>query len=408
MLVTLIPLFDENMAIRAYSMFTQKKNFFLSPNLSGTGALDGAGRVEGMEVIQNMGMDTLSHDKDVFVPVSNMNIFSDIASQCDEAHERLVLLIEPAVKPEPMFIDRIKQLKEDGYKFAIRKLQVSDFQAYTEILKLMDYCLINPKKVDLGMAKKYFTALFPNITLCAVSVDTQDEFEEIKNNVGFHLYEGNFYQLPITKGENKVAPLKVNYINLINLVNEDNYDLQAAADVIGRDPSLTIDLLRMVNNIAVNSEVTSVRHAAAMLGQKELTRWITTAVVSEMCSDRPSEIMRLAMLRAKFAELLAPAFGLGAQTSEVFLMGLFSVLDVILDTTMENALSMVNVSKNVAQALISKEGPYAAIYDYIVQHEKASWQEACRQMILQDIEIKVVYEAYIGALVWYRKLTLGK
>jgi len=408
MLVTLIPLFDENMAIRAYSMFTQKKNFFLSPNLSGTGALDGAGRVEGMEVIQNMGMDTLSHDKDVFVPVSNMNIFSDIASQCDEAHERLVLLIEPAVKPEPMFIDRIKQLKEDGYKFAIRKLQVSDFQAYTEILKLMDYCLINPKKVDLGMAKKYFTALFPNITLCAVSVDTQDEFEEIKNNVGFHLYEGNFYQLPITKGENKVAPLKVNYINLINLVNEDNYDLQAAADVIGRDPSLTIDLLRMVNNIAVNSEVTSVRHAAAMLGQKELTRWITTAVVSEMCSDRPSEIMRLAMLRAKFAELLAPAFGLGAQTSEVFLMGLFSVLDVILECPMAEALEMMKVDGDIKKALVERTGPLAPILDFVMQYEDANWQEVSRQMLLENITMETVQKAYTDTLLWYKELTTDK
>ena len=87
---------------------------------------------------------------------------------------------------------------------------------YTEILKLMDYCLINPKKVDLAMAKRYFAALFPNITLCAVNVDTQEEFEAIKQSVDFRLYEGNFYQLPITKGEHKVAPLKVNYINLIN------------------------------------------------------------------------------------------------------------------------------------------------------------------------------------------------
>ena len=408
MLVSLVPLFDENMAIRAYSVFTQKKNFFLSANMSGSVSFDGAGRVDGMEVIQSMGMETLSYDKDVFVPVTSMNLFSDIASQCEEPHERLVLLIEPAVKPEPMFIDRIKQLKDDGYKFAIRKLQVSDFQAYTEILKLMDYCLINPKKVDLAMAKRYFAALFPNITLCAVNVDTQEEFEAIKQSVDFRLYEGNFYQLPITKGEHKVAPLKVNYINLINLVNDENYDLQEAADIIGHDPSLTIDLLRMVNNIAVNSEVTSVRHAAAMLGQKELTRWITTAVVSEMCSDKPSEIMRLAMLRAKFAEVLAPAFGLGAQTSEVFLMGLFSVLDAILETTMEDALSMVNVSKNVASALLTKEGPYAELYDYIVQHEKAYWPEACRLLIIKDIDIKVIYDAYLEALVWYRKLILGK
>jgi hypothetical protein len=123
------------------------------------------------------------------------------------------------------------------------------------------------------------------------------------------LYEGNFYQVPSTKGEHQVTPLKANYISLINKVNEENYDLTEAADIIGNDPALTIELLRIVNNIAVNSEVTSLRHAAAMLGQKELKRWITTAALSELCTDKPSEIMRVSMLRGKFAENLAKASG---------------------------------------------------------------------------------------------------
>ena len=408
MLVTLIPLFDENMAIRAYSLFTQKENYFLNPLFAGTGALDGAGRVDGMEVIQSMGMETLSADRDVFVTVSSMNIFSDLTIQCDAPHERLVLLIEPDVKPEPMFIERIKELKGMGYKFGMRKLAVHDFQAYTEVLKLMDYVFLNPKKVDLAIAKKYFSALFPQITLCAVNVQTVDEFEEIRDKAGFALYEGNFYQVPITKGEHHVTPLKANYISLINKVNEENFDLSEAADIIGNDPALTIELLRMVNNIAVNSEVTSLRHAAAMIGQKELKRWITTAAISELCTDKPSEIMRVSMLRGKFAENLAATFKLGEHSSEAFILGMFSVLDVVLETTMEDALSKVNVSNDVRAALLNGEGPFEPLYSFILQYEKASWQEVSRQMILLDIDMNTLYNAYIDALVWYRKLMLGK
>ena len=408
MLVTLIPLFDENMAIRAYSLFTQKENYFLNPLFAGTGALDGAGRVDGMEVIQSMGIDTLSADRDVFVTVSSMNIFSNLTIQCDASHERLVLLIEPEVKPEPMFIDRIKELKEMGYKFAMRKLAVQDFQAYTEVLRLMDYVFLNCKKVDLVIAKKYFGALFPQVTLCAVNVQTMEEFDSIRENAQFPLYEGSFYQVPITKGEHQMSPLKVNYISLINKVNEENFDLSEAADIIGNDPALTIELLRIVNNIAVNSEVTSLRHAAAMLGQKELKRWITTAAISELCTDRPSEIMRVSMLRGKFAENLATAFKLGEKAAETFLLGMFSVLDVVLETTMEDALSKVNVSNDVKEALLGGEGCFKDIYEFILQYEKASWQEVSRQMILQDIDMNTLYNAYIDALVWYRKLMLGK
>ncbi|MCI9071923.1 MAG: HDOD domain-containing protein [Lachnospiraceae bacterium] len=408
MLVTLIPLFDENLNIGAYSLFVQKENVFLNPSLLGTGRFDGAARVEGLEIIQNMGIESLSSDKEVFVTVTNMSIFSDLSEQCDAPHERLVLLVDPSVKPEPMYIERISELKKQGYKLAIRKLQVAEFEAYREILKLTDYVFLNHKKIDISKAKIYFTKLFPQIRLCAVGVDNQEEFAALKSSGGYQLYEGDFYRIPMNRNEHEVAPLKVNYIELLNTVNNDNFELTQAADIISRDTALTISLLRMVNRMAINSEITSIRHAAAMLGQKELKKWITTAVVGELCADKPNEITRLSLLRARFAENLAGAFGLAMQASELFLMGLFSVLDVILDKPMEEALSMVHVSKQIRDVLVDRKGPLLRVYEFILQYESANWQEVSRQMILEKIDMSTLYDAYIRTLVWYRKLTLGR
>jgi Predicted signal transduction protein containing EAL and modified HD-GYP domains len=408
MLVTLIPLFDENLNIGAYSLFVQKKNTFLNPSLLGTGRFDGAARIEGLEIIQSMGIESLSSDSDVFVTVSNMSIFSDISEQCDAPHERLVLLMDPTVKPEPMYIERLAELKSQGYKLAMRKLQVADFESYREILKLTDYVFLNHKKIDISKAKIYFTKLFPKIHLCAVGVDNQEEFAALKSSGGYQLYEGNFYRIPVNSGEHEVAPLKVNYIELLNTVNSDNFELTQAADIIGRDTALTISLLRMVNNMAINSEITSIRHATAMMGQKELKKWITTAVVGELCTDKPNEVTRLSLLRARFAENLAGVFGMALQSSELFLMGLFSVLDVILDMPMEEALAMVHVSKQVRDVLVERKGPLAKVYDFILRYENADWQEVSRQMILEDIDLDTLYNAYLQTLEWYRKLTLGR
>lgn len=408
MLVTLIPLFDENLNIGAYSLFVQKKNTFLNPSLLGTGRFDGAARIEGLEIIQSMGIESLSSDSDVFVTVSNMSIFSDISEQCDAPHERLVLLMDPTVKPEPMYIERLAELKSQGYKLAMRKLQVAEFESYREILKLTDYVFLNHKKIDISKAKIYFTKLYPKIRLCAVGVDNQEEFAALKSSGGYQLYEGNFYRIPVNSGEHEVAPLKVNYIELLNTVNSDNFELTQAADIIGRDTALTISLLRMVNNMAINSEITSIRHATAMMGQKELKKWITTAVVGELCTDKPNEITRLSLLRARFAENLAGAFGMALQSSELFLMGLFSVLDVILDKPMEEALAMVHVSKQVRDVLVERTGPLAKVYDFILRYENADWQEVSRQMILEDIDLDTLYNAYLQTLEWYRKLTLGR
>ncbi len=407
MLVTLIPLFDENMKVSAYSLFTQKKNFLLYPSLLGSGKNDGASRIEGLELIKNMGIQTLAPAQEIFVSLNNISVFSDIASECDAPHGRLILLIDNGIPPIEMYINRLHELKNQGYRLAIRKLPVSHYEDYREVLALMDYILLDCEQVDITKARIYFNKLYPHLKLCASNIKTTDVFEALKLDNSCTLFEGSFYRLPVTKGNNKVAPLKVNYIELMNLVNTYDFDLTKAADIIGRDTALVISLLKMVNHMAVNSEITSIRHAAAMLGQKELKRWINTAVIHELCSDKPTEITRLSLLRAKFAENLAPAFDLGSKASGLFLMGLFSVLDIILEKTMAEALSLVKVSREIKEALVDGKGEFAELLDFIKQYEAGEWQEVSRLMLLKQIDIQVVHDAYMNSLKWYRDLFSG-
>lgn len=404
MLLALIPLFDENMAVRAYSIFSQKDNSFLNPMMQGTGRFDGAMAVEGMELIEKMGIETISEDKEIFVPVSNISIFTDVEAQCSAPHHRIVFLIDNTIPPVEMYINRLRELKEKGYKLAVRKLAVSDFEAYREILMLTDYVFLNNKKIAIKKAKVYFGKLFPNVKLCAGGIEKMETFENLKESGGYQLFEGEFYRVPVTKGNHEIAPLKVNYIQLLNMVNSDNFELSEAADIIGRDPALTILLLKMVNRMTVNSGITTIRHAAAMLGQKELRKWITTAVVNELYADKPSEVTRLSLLRAKFAEELAPSFSLENRAEELFLMGLFSVLDVIMEKPMKEAMKMVMVPEEVKNALIHGKGQLAPIYDLMRHYEVANWQEVSRQLLLADLRTETISEAYINALSWYKKL----
>lgn len=402
MLVSIIPLFDEDIAVRAYSLFVQKKNYFLNPNLLGGAQFDGAGHVDGLEVIDNMGMETLSNDAEVFVQVSNISVFSDIENQCDAPHERVVLLLDNTVLPSDMYLDRLKALRKSGYKLAIRKLEVSQFEDYREVLQLMDYILLNQRKIDISKAKIYFQSLFPNIKLCAVGVDSMETFEKLKAAGGYSLYEGEFFRIPGNRSEHEVSPLKVNYIQLLNMVNSPEFELTEAADIIGRDTALVISLLKMVNRMTRNSTITSIRHAAAMLGEKELRKWLITAVAGQLYTDKPNELTRMSLLRAKFAENLAPVFSMAIQSSELFLMGLFSVLDVILDMPMKDALETIKVSKNISDALVYHKGIFAFPLEFTLQYENANWQEVSRLMIVHNIEMQPVYDAYLNALRWYR------
>lgn len=404
MLATLIPFFDKDMKVCAYSLFSQKENYLLNPELQGSAILNGSGRVSGLEIIENIGIDTLSPGTKVFLPVGPINIFADIEGQSAEMRDRLVLLCDNTITNTDAYRKRLKQLKQGGYKLAIFKLPVAQFENYKEILKLMDYIILDCKKIDVMKAKIYFAHQYPKLKICVGNVENQELFDRVKQDKAFHLFEGRFYRIPVTKGKTAIEPLKVNYLELMNTVNDEDYELTQAADIIGRDTALVLSLLEMVNRISVNSQITSIRHAAAILGQKELKKWINTVITKELCADRPNEITRISLLRAKFAECLAPSFGLELKASELFLMGLFSVLDIILNVPLEEGLARVNVSKDISDALVSHKGDLADVYDFILAYENADWQEACRWLVVKNISMDTVYQAYIEAVCWYREV----
>lgn len=404
MLVTLIPLFDQNMSVRAYSLYSQKKNYLLEPGYMSAATQAGDMDIPGFEVIESIGLDTLSSDCEIFVPVSSVSLFTDVPDKCKADFSRIILLLDRTVEPTFTYTEKIMELKNLGFRFAIRNLEVSDFEPFKPILRLMDYIFLNHQKIVISKAKIYFNLTCPHIKLIASGIATQGMFDSLKFE-GYKLFEGSFYRMPLTQGSTELSPLKINYISLLNLVNGEDFDLTAAADIIGQDTALIISLLKMVNKINRSStEITSIRHAAAMLGQKELKKWITTAIAKQLCSDKPSELMRVSLLRAKFAETLAPVFELGVFGSELFLMGLFSVVDIILGKPMNEALELLKVSKNVNDALINGAGPFADVLNFIKLYEAGDWQEISRIMLLNNIPLDKVYNAYIATLEWYRDL----
>ena len=404
MMLTLIPFFDRNMSVSAYSLFTRKKNFLMNPSLLGSRQFDGAAYVDGLELIQELGTNTLSGGKPIFVSLNNISIFSSLESQCKNTNHAPILLIDQTFPPVSMYTDRIRDLREFGYHFAIRNLPVHCYEDYAPILSQMDYVLIDCQETDAVKASLYFRKLYPDICICASNIPDMETFEELSPTETISLFEGTFFRMPVTRGEHKVAPLKINYISLLNLIEEDDFDLTKAADIISQDTALIISLLRLANTRSFNSEITSVRVAVSMLGQKDLTRWIQTTVIEKLCSDKPNELMRLSLLRAKFAENLAPVFHMAMRSQELFLTGLFSILDIILDCSMEEALSMVRVSDKIRTALLEHTGPLAEVLNFIVKYESAEWQEVSRQLVLKNIEISDVSQAWVSSLQWYAKL----
>ncbi len=404
MIATLIPLFRADMTVGSYSVRAQKDNHLLDGSLEGYGRYDGAGNVSELDVVNSMGVEALAGNRTVFVPVNKISIFSDIASMCKVPVSQIILLMDNTIPPTEQYVNRIKELRESGFSFGIKKLAMGDFLSYNEILKVCDYVFLNRENKDIEKSRQLLSIKYRKLKLCAVNINTPEEKEELDKHGTYDLYEGKFFRIPVVDADSDINPLKFNYVKLFNTVNAPDFDLSDAADVIGEDTALVISLLEMVNKMTVNSGIKSVRHATAMLGQKELRRWIDTALAKELCADKPSEITRMSMIRAMFAENLAPEFEIANLSQELFLMGMFSLIDVMLNKPMEEALKILNVNKNINNALINKSGPLYPVLEFAAAYENADWAEVSRIMVLRNLDIDRIYKAYLDALKWYRDL----
>ncbi len=404
MLASLVPVFNSRMDVHGYFIFAQRENYLLDAAHSFVSRFDNANRIEAFDIVESVGAFTLATDRELFVPVNQVALFSDLTEQFRGAHDHIILVIDQGVEATPMYINRMRALKMIGFRFAMQKLPLKHAVSYGEILKLCDYLFLDCHRVDIAKAKKFFLRTHPRLVLCATAVDTQETYNELKDIGGFHFFTGRFFRLPPVPMGEELPPLKATCLELIRIVNQDDYDLITAADVLGQDPALVMSLLNIVNRMTVNNGITSVRHAAAILGQRELKRWINTAITQRLCSDQPSEITRLSMLRARFAENLASVFRMGNLSGELFLMGLFSVLDIMLDEPIEVALSRIRLSPPIINAILHKSGDLGKVFTFMQEYENASWQEVSRLMILENLDMDAVYEAYLNSLRWYRDL----
>ena len=401
MLATLVPLFYEDMSVASYCLYAQKENMFENPHLLGAGRYDGAGSIVGIEVFESISEDDLVANCSIIIPINNISLFANIEQQLTGFDGRIVLMMDQSIKPEESYNKRLLDLKSKGFKLAIKDLPLNNIEQYKFMLDNFDLFLINADSGDVIEQAQAFKKVMPNMTLCAENLHTKEEFDAAKDSGLFKIFEGTFFRVPINTQDTEVTPIKINYMKLMTVINQTDFDLEDVANVVAQDPALSIELLKIANKLTINSNIRSINQATALLGQKEIRRWLNTTLFHELAAGKPNEITRLSLIRARFAENLAPAFDYAMRKDELFLMGLFSLLNLILDMPMEDALSQVGVSAEIKKALINDDGIFSPQLEFLLSYEAGDWQEISRLMVLHDIEMHVVYDAYVEALKWY-------
>jgi EAL and modified HD-GYP domain-containing signal transduction protein len=315
----------------------------------------------------------------------------------------LVCVIDKETLTDNAAYAKLGILKRKGYRLAIDGYPQAI--SMDTAVKVFDYVLLSCNDENFNADLKQIRPYIFKTKLVITDVPDMDSFNKYSGARGV-LLSGNFYSQPITKGATDISPLKINALNLLGQINDDSFDLGEAASIIERDPALSISLLRFINamNPDRSRKIDSIRNAVAILGQKEVKKWATIAISVNMGEDRPSEITRLSLIRAKFAENLAPAFELALKSGSLFISGLFSLLDVILQMPLSKAIDEVAASGEIRDALIDNKGQLSEVLRLIFAYEHADWHNASLIMVRNGVDIDDLSKAFLDSLYWYRQL----
>ncbi len=268
--------------------------------------------------------------------------------------ERCVLEVLENVIVNDKVIEGIRTLKSRGFTIALddytNEPQFEPVKPYADIIKydLTDYSM--PALAEFRNTDKA-AGRFSLVE----RVETNEEFEALKA-VGFDYFQGYYFAKPRVISGARLPPNKLTVLQLLSEINKPDSTIDDLAKILSRDASLGIRTLKFVNSpiTGLRTRVTSVKHAAALLGRATIRNWISLMIMTDL-DEKPAEVMKMALTRARFCQLMAKEERL-ADEGMYFTIGLLSLIDVLTDSPLEDALSEISLDEEMLTQLRDRSG----------------------------------------------------
>lgn len=364
------PIFNRSKKVIAYELLYRSGETNVNLEKDGTQATT----MVISNTLLEIGLDKVSRGNRLFINFNKELIDNRVPFLLPK--EQVAIEISEDTITDGQTIEVCKELKKEGYT-----LVLDDFNLDSQCKELLDY--VDVVKIDflnLGAAERSKVETFlknSRAKLLAEKIETAAEFESAVKS-GYLLFQGFFFCKPVIITSRSISANKMQSLRLVQEIYKPEMDVDHIEAIIKQDPALTYKLLRFVNSPAfpLRFEISSIRQAVALLGQKELLKWVSLVALRNLGYDKPDELIVAAVTRARFCETMAKATRFKRQSADLFLTGLFSLLDTFLDQPMEDALANLPLAEEVKQALLGNEGDYRSILDIVLFYEKGQWNEA--------------------------------
>ena len=395
------PIFTKNEHIYAFELLYRDSGTNAFPVIDGD--------IATLEVLTHsfltIGINKLVGEKLCFINFTenllDTTLFEKIPSK------RIVVEVLEDIPITPSLIQKLKYIKKLGFLIAL-----DDFILHKNI-KLYDelFSLVNFIKVDFILSKpserqvieRIVKKNYPHIVLLAEKVETREEFYHAKE-AGYGLFQGYFFAKPeIIKGTD-IPTNMAQYFRIISLLLNEVSTIEQIAEEIERDVSLSFKVLKIINSPVARkkSKIRSIKQAVLMLGLEELNHWLYVLMIRESTVNSNIDGMPLieaSLFRAKFCELLAKEQFL-RNSSEYFLVGMFSLIDTLLHQEMNHLLLELPLTDEVVNTLLGKPTDMTLYLELSIACDEVRWDDMIEGAKALGIDHATLNKYYLEARSW--------
>jgi EAL and modified HD-GYP domain-containing signal transduction protein len=357
---------------------------------------------EGSELLINalnrFGVARALGDKLGFMQLGAGTLESDLVELLPQ--DRFVLEYPSSYLASAAAAERCKGLQAQGFLLA-RVCQPGDMDvtdisgtAGYVVYDLAFHTLQDIVRIDRGAKQAQVERLVRN-------VNTRADFDACKT-FGFDYYQGNFFAHPETLSMNRLDPSRARVMDIFNLVinRADVAEIEAA---FKHDVALCYSLLCYINSVGIGLQykVSSIRDAVMLLGYDFLWRWLSLLIFAGVDLTAAQRVLlNTAVIRGRLTELLGQGKLDNREGNFLFIVGIFSMLDVLLGVPLKDVLGKLSLPEEVSRALLAREGKYASYLDLTLAFESNNLAAAERLCSDLGIDLSAASQSHVNAIEW--------
>lgn len=354
-----------------------------------------------VNTLSDMGAQWLLGDKLAFINVNTEMLHSDLLELLPP--KRTILEVLKGVVMNDEVIARFRQLREQGFQIALDNYY--DAVSNPALLNSIDYLKVDIQAMGIPGAIKLLSQYqVTKVKVIAEKVETSEQHKAL-DAAGYRFYQGFYFARPETLTAKVINPSFTSVLELLNMLTQDA-DTSDIEKGFKRDAALSFKLLRYINSVGfgLSCEIQSITHALSILGRKQLYRWLTLLMVTAGDNSTSSALMKTSVTRGRLTELLGESYFEKHERDNLFIVGVFSLLDAILEMPMAQVLEKIQLSAPVVDALLTREGVYGPFLQLTEACEEADGERIIALAENLQFDPNKVNDAHLAALAWVEEM----